>query len=340
MNLNKEHSGLCYDDILLVPTNISNIDSRLDVLLNNKIGNPNNKEAWIDFKVPVIIAPMENISSKKILSNMIGFGGTGFVHRFQPIEDRLQQIKELNYEVGFSLNIEESEDQNLLDTLISNKCRLILLDTAFSHTEVVGNAVKSLRSRVPNHVHIMTGNVSSYESYKYMMECGADSVRVGIGGGAACITRIVTGHGVPVLSSIMSIYEKVKDDEINGIVADGGITATGDIVKALAAGASAVMMGSFFAGHDECDGQVGEFRGLASKELNNDIDPENKYPHVEGVSGKVKLKGPILDTLLDIQNNLRSACSYAGILNIKDLPNKSTYIVISSLGMLESKSRI
>lgn len=340
MNLNKEHSGLCYDDILLVPADICNVDSRSDVSLKKKIGNPNNKEAWIEFKVPVVIAPMENISSKKILTEMIGFGGTGFIQRFQPMENRLQQLKELNYEVGFSLNIEESENQDLLDNLISNGCTLILLDTAFAHTSIVGNAVKSLRSRIPNNVHIMTGNVSSYESYKYIMDCGADSVRVGIGGGAACITRLVTGHGVPVLSSIMSIYEKVKDDEINGLIADGGIKETGDIVKALAAGASAVMMGTFFAGHDECDGNAGEFRGLASKELNNEVDPDNKYPHVEGVSGTVKLKGPILSTLLDIQNNIRSACSYSGILDINDLPKKTTYIVISALSMNESSSRI
>lgn len=340
MNLNTEQNGLCYEDILLVPADKCLVPTRADVNLTKKIGNPKNKEAWIELKVPVIVAPMENISSTKILNEIIGFGGIGFVQRFQPLETRLQQLKDLNYEVGFSLNIEESENKDLINLLVKSGCKLLLLDTAFAHTYIVGNAIKALRALVPNNIHIMTGNVSSYASYKYMMECGADSVRVGIGGGAACVTRLVTGHGVPVLSSIMSIYDHVKYDDINGIIADGGIKYTGDIIKAFAAGAGAVMMGSMFAGHDECDGNPGEFRGLASRELNKDVDPDNKYPHVEGVSGSVKTKGPILNTLLDMQNNMRSACSYSGIININDLPKKATYVVVSQASLTESNSRI
>jgi IMP dehydrogenase len=193
----------------------------------------------------------------------------------------------------------------------------------------------------------MVGNVSSSEAYKDLMDAGADSVRVGIGGGAACTTRMVTGFGVPVLSSVLDCYENTNESEVNGIISDGGIKNNGDVAKALAAGASAVMMGSFFSGHDECDTDKNGrhvFRGSASLEVqkdnNEDLVKDLKNVYVEGVSGFVSSKGPIEYSLNMLVNNVKSALSYSGSENLLEFRKNSTYIEVSSMSNLESINRV
>jgi IMP dehydrogenase len=277
-----------------------------------------------------------------MLEEISVYGGIGFVTRFQSKENRIFQSGVLGKKAGFSINIEECYDKEFIDIAISNGTRVLLLDTAVGHTEIVVDAVKHLRSIVPEHIHIMTGNVSSYEAYKDLILAGADSVRVGIGGGAACTTRVSTGFGVPVLASIMDIYSHVEDDMINGIISDGGIKQNGDIVKAIAAGASAVMMGSMFAGHEECD--ANKFRGLASLEAQLDRPefaiPDGELYHIEGVSGSVNNKGKVNQTILGMRNGLQSGISYSGEDNIRSFQDKVTFIKVSRNSLLESNSRI
>lgn len=303
-----------------------------------KIGNPNNKAAWLNLKFPIMIAPMEYISSTKMLNAIASVNGIGFVQRHNEINDKFAQAEGLNGRSGFAINIDQAKDLDFINKILSLNVKVILLDTALGHTGIVVDAVKQLRLAVPNKIHIMVGNVSSYEAYKDLMDAGADSVRVGIGGGASCMTRIETGFGIPVLTSIMDIYENVKSDEVNGIVADGGIKNNGDIVKAFAAGASAVMMGSMFAGHDECDGEPGSFRGLASEEIQIKMGVKN--PYAEGKSGKVSNKGSVMKTIKNMQNSINSGCSYGGVLSLSDLAKNAKFIRVSQASLKESGHRL
>lgn len=344
-------TNLCFDDILLVPKH-SKVETRNDIKLNSIIGNPKNKDAWIDMHNPFVLAPMEFITSDEMINSILNVGAIAFTNRFKPREERLSQFKNLiqntmhKNRIGFTIsNHDVFSDPSLISDFISFGGKLILIDTAFGHLQLSIDAVKQLRSLVPNYVHIMSGNISSYEAYRDLMDAGADSVRVGIGGGAVCTTRVVTGFGVPVLGSIMDIYEKLNSDEVNGIVSDGGIVSNGDIVKALAAGASAVMMGSRFAGHQECEGKKDGkflFRGLASAGIQLDQE-ESVIPsklHIEGVSGYVEDKGPVSDTLNQMINNCKSGISYSGCDNLESFRKESTYIVVSPQSLKESSNRL
>lgn len=350
MKTDKDTRSICFDDILLVPKK-SNIVSRGHINLNTTIGNALRPEAFINLKSPIIMAPMDFITSNLMIEKVISFGGLAILPRYTNFEERIARIKTLSPSVnkkflGFAISIEESKNKSYLETLKGLGISVLLLEVALGHLKIVVDAVKDLRSVVDSNVHIMVGNVSSSEAYNDLIEAGADSVRVGIGGGAACTTRVVTGFGVPVLASVMDVYDGVDNKSINGIISDGGIKNNGDVAKALAAGASAVMMGSFFSGHDECDTDKDGrhvFRGSASIEVQRDNNPDlvknlsNVY--VEGVSGFVVSKGPIDYSLNMLLNNLKSALSYSGSENLLEFRQNSTYIEVSSMSNLESGNR-
>lgn len=351
-------NGLCFDDILLVPKQ-SNVATRSNISIESFLGNPNNPDAWVRMHAPIVIAPMEFISSNKMIEKITDSGGIGFINRFQNKEQRMSQLNYLMnnikhpHLVGFSVNNDDIYKEEIIKEVVGLGIRIILIDTAFAHTQVSIDAVKKLRSLVPSYVHIMTGNISSYEAYKNLMIAGADSVRVGIGGGSACTTRIVTGFGVPTLSSIMDIYDNINKEsepgetEVNGIVADGGIKNNGDVVKSLAAGAAAVMMGSMFSGHDECEGiKDGKFffRGLASESIQSDPVTGQKPPshmlHVEGVSSYVDAKGPVESTISLMVNNIKSGMSYCGADNLRLFRQEVKFVQVSYQSLKESGSRI
>lgn len=347
MHIDTATSNICFDDVLLVPKK-SSVASRSSVNIKTILGNPNNPEAHINLDMPFLLAPMDFISTNEMIYKIIKRGGMGFINRWQNVVSRLTQLKDLskllspNNKLGFSLNIEEANNIDFVNKILSHNVNTLLIDTAFGHTDVCINAVKKLRSSIPNNIHIMAGNVSSYEAYNDLMNSGADSVRVGIGGGAACNTRFATGFGVPVLSSVMDVYNNVNTDQVNGLISDGAIKQTGDIVKALAAGASAVMMGSMFSGHEECE--KNEFRGTASLSLQLDLidkKPENASSlHVEGVHGKVEKRGSVEDTINQMVNNLTSGMSYCGSENLKDFRENCKFIVVSSQSIQESAPRV
>ncbi len=343
--------SICFDDILLVPKK-SNIVSRGNINLDTVIGNPIRPEAFINLRYPIIMAPMDFITSNSMIEKIISFGGLAILPRYANFDERIDRLKRIPENVdrkklGFAISIEESKDKRCIETLKQLGITVILLEVALGHLKIVVDAVKDLRSIVDSNIHIMVGNVSSSEAYKDLMDAGADSVRVGIGGGAACTTRMVTGFGVPVLSSVLDCYENTNESEVNGIISDGGIKNNGDVAKALAAGASAVMMGSFFSGHDECDTDKNGrhvFRGSASLEVqkdnNEDLVKDLKNVYVEGVSGFVSSKGPIEYSLNMLVNNVKSALSYSGSENLLEFRKNSTYIEVSSMSNLESINRV
>lgn len=340
MNPADNTNSLCFDDILLVPKQ-SVIETRSEIVLKTVLGNPGNPEGVLELDLPIILAPMENISSVSMIAAVSNHGGLGFIHRYEKKEDRLEKLASLSSvkNVGFSLGLRELEDKDFIKKALNLGVRVLLLDTAFGHTGSVVTAVKKLRSIVARDTHIMSGNVSSYDAYVALMGNGSDSVRVGIGGGAACTTRLSTGFGVPVLGSIMDVCSRLKPTEINGVISDGGVKHNGDIVKALAAGARAVMMGHLFSGHNECDSL--EFRGLASPELQKEFMGSGADSiYAEGVSGKVVSKGDIETTLQTMKNNIKSGLSYCGSTTVDDLRKNASYIRISQSSLQESISRL
>jgi IMP dehydrogenase len=347
MKKNTSINGLCFDDILLVPHDSSPILSRSKINLSTQIGNPNNPAAILSLVSPIVSAPMESISSHKMLSALNQSGSIGMTCRSEDLDVKLQKSFDINRNaVGISISVADIYDGYTLNKIISKGIKIILLDVANGHLKLAADAISDLRSMVPSNTHIMCGNVASYGAYKMLMDAGADSVRVGIGGGAACTTRLMTGFGAPTLASIMNIYEHVKDDNVNGIIADGGIKNSGDIVKALGAGASAVMLGSMLAGHDECESVGGKYylSGLASREYilkeRSLEDVKNPIISFEGVTGEVKPKGPALEGIYNMLNNVRSAFSYSGAANIKELQKTLEYIEVSPQSINESGSRV
>ena len=203
------------------------------------------------------------------------------------------------------------------------------------------DAVIRLKNIVGDSIHIMAGNVSTIEGFVALDIAGADSIRVGIGGGSMCTTRIVSGHGIPTLSSIINIREAKDKFNLNaGIIADGGIRNTGDMVKAFAAGADAVMLGSILAGTEESPGDLyfegdkkfKSFRGMASKEANKDKD----IAVAEGISTMIPYKGSVKDIIKDIRGGIGSGCSYSGVDFLCNLYEESMYTKASPLSVKES----
>jgi IMP dehydrogenase len=331
-------NDICFDDILMVPQ-YSEVISRSSVDLKMPIGG----YSWLD--LPVIASPMDTVCEKDMAIAMAESGGIGIIHRFMSAKRQIQMVgqvynhKNLNLAVGAALSTTFIEEH--VHKLIDAGASMFLIDTANGHSKMAIDAVIRLKKFVGDHAHIMAGNVSTIEGFIALDIAGADSIRVGIGGGSMCTTRIVSGHGIPTLSSIINVREAKDKFNLNaGIIADGGIRNTGDMVKAFAAGADAVMLGSMLAGTDEAPGglyfegdeKFKSFRGMASKEANKDKD----IAVAEGIATKIAYKGSVQDVIKDIRGGLGSGCSYSGVDFLHDLYKDSMYIRVSPLSVKES----
>ena len=241
--------------------------------------------------------------------------------------------------------------KNTLDrvaALVDAKVDLIAIDTAHGHSQGVIDMVGYIKEKYPQ-VDIVAGNVATKEAALALFEVGADIVKVGIGPGSICTTRIVAGIGVPQLTAVLDCAE-AADKYGRTIIADGGIKYSGDITKALAAGASAVMIGSLFAGTKESPGETEIYQGrsfkvyrgmgsiAAMKQGSSDrYFQENAQKFVpEGVEGRVPYKGPLADTVYQMMGGLKSGMGYCGAANLKQLKEKAVFVKISNAGLLES----
>jgi IMP dehydrogenase len=332
------NNGICFDDILMVPQ-YSEVVSRTLVDFKMPIGG----DTWLDF--PVIASPMDTVCEKDMAIAIAESGGIGIIHRFMSAKNQIAMVQDvsnynsLNLPVGAALSSTFIEEH--VEKLISAGATMLLIDTANGHSKMAINAVIRLKNFVGDSIHVMAGNVSTIEGFIALDTAGADSIRVGIGGGSMCTTRIVSGHGIPTLSSIINIREAKDKFNLNaGIIADGGIRNTGDMVKAFAAGADAVMLGSMLAGTEEAPGDLyfkknkkfKSFRGMASKEANKDKD----IAVAEGVSTRIPYKGYVKDVIKNIKGGLGSGCSYSGVDFLHDLCKDSMYITVSPLSVKES----
>ena len=337
----QQSEQLCFDDILLVPQH-SDIESRKQVSLNTTIGRATTA---IGMKIPLIAAPMDTVCEWEIAVKLRELGGLGVVHRYNTIEEQVFQLRmTLGHDKYTMFAIGATGDYiDRAWSLMSNGARSLLIDTANGHSKYAIEAVKQIRQLFGKDVHIMAGNVSTWEGFARLQDAGANSVRVGIGGGSVCTTRIVSGHGVPTLASILDIRSKQSYGAGASIVADGGIRNSGDAAKALAAGANAVMVGSMLAGTDESPGsiQIDEtgkyksFRGMASREAQ--FDGRGSVSVVEGVATRVPYKGSLESVITEFTGGLGSALSYSGSENLKEFYNNSEYIRVTHSSLGESK---
>lgn len=335
---------LCFDDILLVPQRGS-VRSRADVDMTTTLGVEHRPRAHITLTTPIIASPMDTVCDTEMAQAMSALGGLGIIHRYMErhyVISRSKYLFSKGVKFGVSLSLEDTKEERYIHQLLNSGVSIMCIDTANGHSAHTIDATERLRNLVPPYCHIMVGNVSTKDGLETLLDAGADSVRVGIGGGSACTTRIVSGHGLPTLASIMDCSSGVKGPHTS-VIADGGIRNTGDMVKSFAAGASAVMLGNLLAGHTESPRKVDEhgeyvYRGMASGSAQ--LDWRGRFDSEEGVSGRVPKRGPVEATIRQFRYGIASGCSYSGVLSLRDLTERARYVKVSSLTAHESQPRL
>jgi IMP dehydrogenase len=237
------------------------------------------------------------------------------------------------------------------EALIAAECDLIVIDTAHGHSKMVSAAVERVKKLYPK-AQIIAGNVATAEATRALIDAGADGVKVGIGPGSICTTRVVAGVGVPQLTAIMEAAAEAKKSGL-GVIGDGGLRTSGDVAKALAAGATSVMVGSLLAGTEEAPGEtflyqgrayksyrgmgsVGAMaRGSADRYFQQDIKDQLKLVP-EGIEGQVAFKGPAKDVIHQLVGGIKAAMGYTGSRTIPDLQERARFVRITGAGLRES----
>ena len=331
---------ICFDDVLLQPQ-YSDIKSREEISLDTELG----KE--INLKVPIISAPMDTVTEEVMASSIGKLGGLGIVHRYNtvPMQCRAVEKCEQGVTVGAAVGVKGDYIERAQE-LVGAGAKVICIDIAHGDHVLMRNALDKLTAELPAWVHIMAGNVATAGGFKRLADWGADSVKVGIGGGSICSTRVHTGHGIPTLQSVFDCAE-VADQMNVKMIADGGIKNSGDIVKALGAGADSVMLGSLLAGTAESPGFVasvpgGErkkiYRGMASKEAQQNW--KGSTSSLEGISTYVKYKGSLRDVMGELRVGIRSGFSYSGAKNLKEFQMYAKFLQQTVASERESSTHI
>ena len=333
---------LAYSDVLLSPQ-YSDIRSRLEVSIGSALDGP---YAYKPFRLPIIASPMDTISEEEMGVAMWQEGGLAVVHRYNTIEEQASILDGIIVKANCNAAAAIGTSGDYLEratALYDVGVKILCVDVAHGHHILMKEALHELRETFDDTVHIMAGNVATLEGYNDLVDWGADSVRCNIGGGSICSTRIQTGHGVQGLHTIIDC---ARSDRNAPIIADGGIRNSGDIVKALAAGADFVMLGSLLSGTDETPGdtintrkgKVKSYRGMASKDAQ--IEWRGKTSSLEGVATTVPCKGPVADVLEELERGIRSGLSYSGARTIGELQAKAKFLRQTPSGQTESGTHI
>lgn len=337
---------ISYNDVLLVPQQ-SNLDSRYDkeISLSVEIAHGFNLD------LPVISANMDTVTEKDMAFVMQKYGGLGIFHRYYSTLEKMQNdfcsmeyCKRIGFSVGCDTTIEcIKKSIDIIRETYLNPDIYICLDVANGHLQKVVDKMKELNDNIKyyySRLCFIAGNVVSGEAAYKLAIAGANVIKVGIGPGSVCTTRIVTGHGFPQLSAIDMVRITLDAAEFPhvGIIADGGIKSSGDIVKALAAGANAVMIGNLFAGTDEAPGDIINhnqkiYRGQSSRSFMDDISKFGRAS--EGETITVPYKGSMVNVLKEIEGGIRSGLTYSGARNIYELQEKAKFVKITPNGYIE-----
>ena len=337
--------SLTFDDVLLIPKYSDVLPSETDISLN--------LSKKITLKVPFLSSAMDTVTESKMAVAIAQAGGIGVIHRNLKIRKQSQEVMKVKKKkliVGAAVGT-NNEDVDRARSLIDNGCDLIVIDTAHGHSAKVLKVLSKLK-KINFNVPICVGNIATAEASKKLYNSGADIIKVGIGPGSICTTRMVAGIGVPQISAIMEVKGALKNKKIK-IISDGGIKFSGDIAKALAAGADAIMMGSIFAGTDESPGKkfkikgkiYKQFRGMgsigamssgsANRYFQKNFKDKSKFVP-EGVEGRVEYKGNVSKIIYQLQGGLRSSMGYIGAKDINQIQKKAKFIKITKAGFYES----
>ncbi len=337
--------SLTFDDVTLVPQYSSVLP--VDTITSCKLSNN------LNLNVPLLSSAMDTITESKMAIAVSKSGGIGVIHRNLSIEKQVsevQKVKKSSCLVGAAIGVND-RDLERAEELSKVNTDLIVIDTAHGHTKKVLNTIKKIKKKL-KYSTLCVGNIATGKAAKFLADNGVDIVKVGIGPGSICTTRLVAGIGVPQLSAVMDVKKALKRYKTK-IISDGGIKFSGDLAKAIAAGADAIMIGSLFSGTMESPGKIirykgklyKNFRGMGSvgamsagsadryyQKKNKDI---TKYVP-EGVEGMVKFKGSVKEIIYNLVGGLKSSMGYMGAKTIEDLQKKGQFLKISKAGFYES----
>jgi IMP dehydrogenase len=332
--------GYSFEDVLIVPK-YNKIISRKEVSTKTKV----TRNHEID--IPILVANMDTTCEAKMAIAIGKLGGLGVIHRFNTIKDQANQVKQVKSHkllAAAALGVKDYEER--LDALAKAGVDIIVLDIAHGHSKYAGKTVEFIKKKYPK-IDVMAGNVATKDAAEYFLSKGADAIKVGIGAGAMCTTRIMTGAGVPQVTAIMDTYEATQGRI--PICADAGIKNPGDMAKAMGAGGNTVMMGSAFSGTLESPGKIitkkGKkyklFRGMASfdaalKKQKLDGKDKKEIISVEGAKTLVPYKGPIEPIVKKYLGGLASSMTYIGAKDTESFIGKVDFVEISAAGHKES----
>lgn len=334
--------SLTFDDVLLVPQ-YSTIKSRSTVDLSVKLNG-------LEFSHPIIPANMKTVTGLEMSRFIVKSGGLAILNRFIPIEEQyaaIQEIRDIDGLNKFAISIGvKDSDKELVTNFVNAGLKIICVDVAHGDSLQCVNMVTWIKTKYPN-VTVIAGNVATGSGARRLWEAGADVVKVGVGPGSLCTTRIETGNGVAQLTAIMDVavaqaqlreLERTRPADAKKnltytFIADGGIKNAGDVVKALCF-ADMVMVGNLFAGTDEAPGDLFYIDGHAYKSYAG--SSTHKANHIEGVTAMVPYKGAAPQVLTKLLEGVRSGCSYQGVDNLEDLKEVCEFVRISGAALRES----
>lgn len=334
--------GYSFDDVLIVPK-YNRILSRRDVNFQTQV-TTNYK-----LDIPIIAANMDTVCESTMAIAIGRLGGLGVIHRFLSIENQVEEVNKVkshNLITAAAIGVKDYEER--VKALAKAGINILVLDVAHGHSKRVGKTLDYIKATYPK-IDVMVGNIATKDAAEYFISKKADAIKIGIGPGSMCTTRIMAGAGVPQLSAIMDAYEASQGRV--PLCADGGLKNSGDIVKAIGAGADTIMSGSFFSGTTESPGEVikikdkdyKDYRGMASylatvKKMDLDGSKNEEVVHVEGEMTKIPFKGPVTPIINRLLGGLASGMTYVGAKNIEALKGKADFIEISSAGYHESQA--
>jgi IMP dehydrogenase len=363
-------SGITFDDVLLVP-GYSEF-KRQEISLETKLTKN------ISLKIPLVSAPMDTVTESEIAIALAKLGGIGIIHRNLTVEDQVLEVKKVkDYTqsgldkllVGAAIGASSGFEMRA-EALIEEGVDVIIVDSAHGYADYILETIKYLKKNYK--IDVIAGNIATYDGAKALIDAGADGLRVGMGPGAICTTRIISGMGVPQITAILETSKASKNTGIP-VIADGGIKYSGDMVKAFCAGADTVMMGSFFASCKEAPGEHVElppeqvpsrfksilkqnkatytfksYRGMGSlgaMQKGTEIKSEDEFHGksykdrvlvAEGVEGLVPINGDVQKVVDQALGGIRSGMYYIGAKTVKDIQENGKFIQITHASLTES----
>jgi len=325
--LNNYHHSLTYDDISLIPTEISRIRSR-------KEADTNCEFLGIKMSLPVLSSPMESVTGIEMAKELNALGCIGILNRFDSsIKEVLNHRDSNNQITAVSVALNSTDD--IIEKL-ADSGYIICIDTANANNLAVLNKAEEIKKKYK--ISLIVGNIAHGATLNDLESAGADAVRVGIGSGSVCTTSIQTGIGIGQVSSLLNVCLTKNDKKLKiKIIADGGIKSPGDIAKAISFGADAVMLGRMLAGTKETPGEVIKYNDQLWKKYRGSASfgVKMKNEFIEGEETLVPYKGQVNNVINGISDGLKSSMSYLNCLNLSELKNKDTFTILSESSYLE-----